>query len=189
MKKNKNGFMLAELIITSTVVVVSMIGLYSSFSRIYSKYKVKNSYYSVDGIYATKAMTDYLLDHNFNDFINTSLESGHIRYLIKDGSCMLENEDGICESILELYHINNMIFSEYDECILQPLKCKNSTGNSGAAITVDDAFVLDNETFREYIDYVINYYDIHSSQNQYSYIILTEIEENNTVYYSNVRIR
>ena len=36
---------------------------------------------------------------------------------------------------------------------------------------------------------IINYYDIKESDTDYNYVILTEIEENQNTYYSNLRIR
>ena len=56
-KKRSKGFMLVELIVTSTIIVATMIGLYASFTKIYTIYQTKNNYYHIDGIYATKEMT------------------------------------------------------------------------------------------------------------------------------------
>ncbi len=35
MMKNNKGFMLVEVIVTSTIIVTAMIGLYTSFNKIY----------------------------------------------------------------------------------------------------------------------------------------------------------
>lgn len=182
-KKNQQGFMLVELIITSTIVVASMVALYASFNKIYSVYKTKNTYYSIDGVYAIKEMTKHLIDKNFNEFVidtdsttNTNPEEEnttpkvHYKYIVKDGNCQATSE--VCEAIKNLYNVKNMIFTEYDKNVIK------EELNSGL-----------NETFLEYLDYVVNYYDISDGETAYSYIIFAETEEGKTNYYSNLRIR
>ena len=173
MKKKSKGFMLVELIITSTIIVAAMVTLYASFNRIYSLYKTKNNYYSIDGVYATKAMTKNLIvNNNINDFIRTTMEINKYSYIIQNNGCT-KLEDEICNGIQSFYNVQNMIFIEYDKNALEDLK--NSITND--------------ETFKDYINYVINYYDITASDTSFSYIILTETEENEKDYYSNLRIR
>ena len=195
MKKKRNGFMLAELIITSTIVVSAMISLYASFNKIYSLYKTKNNYYYVDGVYATKELTDSIIKDNFNAFINNKLSSERNTYLIKDNTCEIEtNLQEKCKAIQKLYHVKNMIFAEYNKCNLDREKCttQDSETNTITNATEGDDKTLNienNQPFKEYIDYVIDYYDIESESNEYNYIVLTEIEEDGQTYYSNLRIR
>lgn len=195
MKKKRNGFMLAELIITSTIVVSAMISLYASFNKIYSLYKTKNNYYYVDGVYATKELTDSIIKDNFNAFINNKLSSERNTYLIKDNTCKIEtNLQEKCKAIQKLYHVKNMIFAEYNKCNLDREKCttQDSETNTITNATEGDDKTLNienNQPFKEYIDYVIDYYDIESESNEYNYIVLTEIEEDGQTYYSNLRIR
>ena len=42
MKKNNKGFMLIEAIISGTIVLTSMVLLYSTFGRLYNLYQEKN---------------------------------------------------------------------------------------------------------------------------------------------------
>ena len=190
-KKNQQGFMLVELIITSTIVVASMVALYASFNKIYSVYKTKNTYYSIDGVYAIKEMTKHLIDKNFNEFIidaasttNTNPEEEnttpavHYKYIVQNGDCKIKQEDengtDVCVAIQGLYKVKNMIFTEYDKNVIEELKSKDLGLN---------------ETFLEYLDYVVNYYDILDEETAYNYIIFAETEEGKTNYYSNLRIR
>ena len=69
-----------------------------------------------------------------------------------------------------------MFFTYYDANVL-----KNKKEN------------LTNETFKDYIDYVTNYYNIKeanigTSSNSYAYMIITEIENNGKNYYANIPI-
>ena len=164
MKKNNKGFMLVELIITSTVIVAALIGLYTSYSRIYSLYQEKNTYYNIDGVYATKEMINDLLETgNLNSLLNQLKGSNYI-YII-DNKNYLEHENynigSACTPIKNLYHVNKMILVEYDKNTLNKLKNEPI-----------------NETFKEYIDYVIKYYGI-KENDDYNYIVLTEIEIGN----------
>lgn len=176
-KKNQKGFMLVELIVTSTIVISAMVILYANFNRIYSLYKEKNNYYNIDGIYATKEMTKNLLQANFNKFIVEALDnSNNYKYIIEKQDCtQFEsiNNNEICTALRDLYSINNMLFTEYDKSALENLK-ENADIPS---------------TFKDYLSYIMEYYNITNSETSYSYIILTETEEKGTYYYSNLRIR
>ena len=178
MVKNNYGFMLSELIISSTVVIATMVALYSGFNRVYSLYREKNNYYHVDGFYASKEMLQYMMKDDFNHYLNDTFENANYQYFIKDGVCVISNN--ICNGILNLYHVQNMVLLEYDKCILDSTRCN---------VTQSDSFSVKNATFQDYIDYVIGYYDIEESDSKYSYIVLTEIQKDKEVYYSNLRIR
>ena len=185
MKKKSKGFMLVELIVTSTIVVAAMVTLYASFNRIYSLYKTKNNYYSIDGVYATKEMTKNLIFNNkINDLIREAMDknkyTNKYTYIIKDNKCIKE-DDKICNGIQSFYNVKNMIFIEYDKNTL--------TSDKTESDFINDEKIKNNETFKDYIKYVVNYYDITDSDTSFSYIILTETEENGKNYYSNLRIR
>ena len=64
MLKNNKGFMLIEVIVTSTIVVTTMIALYAGYIKLYNTYKQRNSYYNIDATYATKEMLNAMLEKN-----------------------------------------------------------------------------------------------------------------------------
>ena len=70
MKNNNKGFMLAEVVITSTVVLTSLISLYVTFNKLYKNYEIRSKYYDIDGYYATKETIEQLLN---DGSINTIL--------------------------------------------------------------------------------------------------------------------
>ena len=59
--KNNKGFMLAEVVVTSTIVLTSLISLYITFNKLYNNYEIRSNYYDVDGIYAIKNMINNLI--------------------------------------------------------------------------------------------------------------------------------
>lgn len=178
MRKNNKGFMLIEVIVTSTIVLTTMILLYSSFNRLSNNYKTRNSYYNLDATYATKEMINSMLKNeegNINEFINATFYNKRYEYIIKKegGSINCKISINSCNNLKEFYSIENMIFSEYDPESLNYLKDNESI----------------NQTFREYIEYLDKYYDIESTKYDYNYIILTEVKEKNNYYYANLRMR
>ena len=166
MFKNNKGFMLVEVIITSTVILTGMVGLYTTFNKLYKNYNIRSTYYNIDGIYATKEMFNNLMNNDFNKVINHFDNYG---YLIENSKCIEIGNHNNCSSIVDFYGIDNMIIVNYNKNALKELK-------------------LENETFNEYIDFVIKYYDINNND-EYSYIFLTEMCDKNNCYYSNLRVR
>lgn len=180
MFKNNKGFMLVEVIITSTVILTGMILFYSSFNSLFSKYKEREVYHDIDAFYASKEMINTLLENNLNSFLNTHNDKETID-LIKNGNCNSEesnyiNKNNFCTTLQNLYQIKNMIFTYYDENVLEKKKKD-----------------LTNETFKDYIDYIVNYYNIKDANigtdsNHYTYIVITEIENNEKNYYASIPI-
>lgn len=188
MIKNNKGFMLIEVIVTSTIVVTTMILLYSSFNRLSNNYKIRNSYYNLDATYATKEMINSMLKKekgNINEFINTVIPNSTYGHIINNNKCVEEidfrgdigvkkiNTVTVCPNLQKLYSIENMIFSEYNSEFLEDLKNNESI----------------NQTFKEYVEYLYNYYDIKNTEDDYSYIILTEVKKDNNYYYASLRMR
>lgn len=179
MKKNNKGFMLVEVIVTSTVIVTAMVGFYASFNKLYKNYLAKNQYYNIDAIYATKEMIKEMMNNNPEQFLNNIFSSSVYGDLIKDGICQEENKNGddihisICTDISNFYQVKNMIIVEYDKESIQEYLDENPNLH---------------QTFKEYIDYIINYYDITTNE-EIGYLFLTEIQDNGNYYYANLRVR
>ena len=125
-------------------------------------------------------MIDYLLDTDINSLLSTVLLNNNYQYLISDNSCNeISNNgkkvfpvDNFCSEIREFYKVENMIIVEYDKEINNKKLVSN----------------IKNQTFKEYIEYVIKYYNITTSED-YSYLLLTEIKNGEEYYYANLRMR
>ena len=176
MNKNNKGFMLIEVIITSTVVLTVLIGLYTSFSKTYNNYLTKNTYYNLDASYATKEIvTQAIASNTFSKFINENLEQNQYGYFIKNGQCNSEQITILdCKNIQKFYNINNVIVLENHLTSFNTLK----SGETNL-----------NQTFYDYIDYLINYYELKKEKGPYKYIVLTEITDKEYYYYAATRVR
>ena len=173
MLKNNKGFMLIEVIVTSTIVLTSMIALYISFNKLYNNYNVKNSYYNLDVTYATKKIIDSMINEkSINKLLNNNIND--YKYIIKENQCIKIEEKYLtfnCETIKEFYKVDNMILLKYN------LDSFNNLLNNNLTVT-----------FKDYIEYVKKMYDISNSE-EYNYIILTEVKQNKKYYYSNLKLR
>lgn len=175
MKKNNKGFMLAEAVVSATVIITSMIILYSTFNRLYLLYSEKNSYYNIDAVYATKTMINSLMDNNFEKYINDIFVDSTYKIIIDDTTCNkneTDTNDIFCTKLKDLYKVNRMIISEYDKSTLE----------------TDLKTLPINKSFKDYIDYVVGYYGVSNHDTKYSYIVLTEIKDGADYYYANLGI-
>ena len=182
MKKNKKGFMLAEAVVSATVIITSMVLLYSTFNRLYLLYSEKNSYYNIDAAYATKTMINSLMDDNFEKYINDIFVDSTYKVILEDydeeeleEKCVkneTSSNDSLCTKLKDLYKVNKMIISEYDKSTLE----------------TDLKTLTINKSFKDYIDYVIGYYGVSNHDTKYSYIVLTEIRDGDDYYYANLGI-
>ena len=73
MKLNKKGFMMAEVIVVSSIVLITLTSLYMSYNKIYSTYKKRINYYDVSIIYdLDKIRRNTAIDEPTN---NTKIEN------------------------------------------------------------------------------------------------------------------
>ena len=64
-KKNNKGFLLVETLLVATFAASTMLSIYVQFRRINTEYSRSFSYNTVEGLYATNQINDYILDNGF----------------------------------------------------------------------------------------------------------------------------
>ena len=77
-KSNRKGFILAETIAVSTIVMTSLVILYSQFVSINNSYNRSFSYNNVNNLYLVKNIRDYLSEENLNKLISSMEESNSL---------------------------------------------------------------------------------------------------------------
>lgn len=112
---NNKGFMLAEVVIVSAIILTTLVVMYKGLNRVYSNYNRLSNYNNIDSIYASKTIFDYLVDSylienyikNNNDCINITNNDNMLTeiasqynakyvYLVKkinQNSCQTMNND------------------------------------------------------------------------------------------------
>ena len=76
MIRNNKGFMLAEVVIVSAILITTLTSLYAGFARVYKAYEERSSFFDIDSIYALKNIEDTLIDNmEFNNIIKIPRKS------------------------------------------------------------------------------------------------------------------
>lgn len=172
--KNNKGFMLAEAVITSTVVLTTLIGLYATFTKLYNAYNIRTTYFDIDGIYAIKGMIDHLIDNGeINGIINNlkNMETQKLIKLIDKGKYFRGKTDEYCNSLTELYNIDNMYIVKYEK--EEVLKINKEEIN---------------QTFKDYLTYISTYYSFDLEEDGYNYLFIVEYKNGDKYYYSSLGV-
>ena len=172
-KNDNKGFMLAEVIITSTVIIATLVGLYTGVSRLNKLYEERSKYYDIDGVYAIRSMMNYLFGDNRLNIIFSSEDYSNNIFLIENGTCKFSlDNDNMCNSLRDYYNIQNMM-------IVDSGKIYNKS---------DDSVYIENinETLKDYFKYLYNYY---YDSTDYSYFVILECGDDNDLKYSSLRLR
>lgn len=88
-KKKKTGFMMAEVIVVSAVILVVLGSLFISFNKIFSSYNTKATYYDSVNLFQMAFYRDIMIE---NDLINGVLDG------LKTPSGVTKIYDSICDS-------------------------------------------------------------------------------------------
>lgn len=173
MKKNNKGFMLAEVVVTSTLLLTIMVSLFFTFNKIYVRYEKLTTYKNIDSFYAIDDFLEYTFNTTNNDNINKILEkkgTNEYIYIIKNEICQI-TPTTYCDKLKKTYNITNLL-------LINEVK--------------DDIDDLDktayNKTFIEYFDYLKKYYPFDEYAAN-SYLVVAENKLNNNYYYSSLELR
>lgn len=162
--------MLAEAIITSTIVLTTLVGLYANFMKLYNVYKIRDTYYDIDGVYAIKNAIDAMIDDG--SLAVTLALNTNCNPIINNDKCDVSNNN-YCNFLKDTYSIKNMYVVKYDKDSIAELK----------------NHVL-NQTFKDYLNYIKKYYNFNMDEdNKYSYLFVVEYQKNQKYYYSSLGVR
>lgn len=184
-KLNEKGFMMAEVVIVSTIILGTLVGLYSIFSKMYVVYTERSYYYNVDAVYALRTIYKDLINNDkmvslINDLGEGTEDIKTYVKIIDSGNCGYSYMDSsFCEAIKNTYGISKVFFARYDE-------------NTFTNVNIGDNEY--NNLFNDYKDDVIGDYlkYLESSMDfneEFSYMFIIELEDNGYRYYGNYRIR
>lgn len=167
--------MLAEAIITSTIVLTTLVGLYANFMKLYNVYKIRDTYYDIDGVYAIKNAIDAMIDDgSLAGTLALNTIKTNYKSIINNNICIVSNNNNnYCSFLKDTYSIKNMYVVKYDKDSIAELKNQ----------------VL-NQTFKDYLNYIEKYYNFNMDEdNKYSYLFVVEYQKNQKYYYSSLGVR
>ncbi len=168
MKKNNLGFMLAELVIVSGVVIVAIFSLYAGFSTVFVQYKEQSKYYSADAMYMARNMMTFFIDENKMNGMIFKLKSTNYLDISNCADLNIYNNDkekNICNDLKNVYNVNKMFFIKKSGVFnLQSLNI--------------------NQTFKDYLKFFNNNESSIIDNKEHYYILV----ETNNLYYGSIKI-
>lgn len=73
---NNKGFMMAEVVVVSAIVMVTIVGLYQSYNKLYSTYNTRIDYYDSTTLYRLGYYRDILIENDkLNNLIKNTTET------------------------------------------------------------------------------------------------------------------
>lgn len=155
MKLNNKGFMLAEVIISASVIIVTLVSLYAGFARVYKAYEIRSTYYDADSVYALKTISDYFIDEMvFNSYIS-SINNTNKYVEFKKNESPSNKIDAFINKMIENYNFN-FYLTRYNSDYLESIESISSD-------------------LKEYIDFLDSDKVIDNSN--YKYIFISETND------------
>lgn len=197
-KLNRKGFMMAEVVIVSTIILGTLVGLYSIFSKMYVVYTERSYYYNVDAVYALRNIYKMLIDTgNMPKLINEILPETSTAVELKPYIEIIKvNSDDVltCNSIdettcnsfeplVKTYFIRRAFFLKYDENSFTNVEAVSGVLENQDSNLLSD---YDGDIIEGYFDYLNESMDFNED---YSYMFIIELGEGEYRYYGNYRIR
>lgn len=114
-KLGKKGFMLAETLVVSSVLLITFTFLYVQFFDVLNKYTIYSDYDNIDKLYSIYNIKEFVREDNFDAIINQLNNNigGNTPYVdLTDCSMFEENE--YCTTLFEQLNVKRLIFTNYD---------------------------------------------------------------------------
>lgn len=171
MKLNKKGFMLAEVVVSASVIAVILVTLYIGLNRMTSAYETRNRYYDIDAQQVAMEINDALIRGNYLDSVKLSANTSS-NYIYNMSDEFADDYQGFPDQLKSNfdYYDVQVFFSLYDDDKLGELKGVYKTASFG-----------------NYIDYLLDRIDFNES---YSYFIVVELQKKdvNDCYYYTLKV-
>ena len=135
MRMNRKGFMMAEVVVVSAIVLIFLASLYISYNQIYSKYRSRSAYYDSVALYRLSYFRDILIE---NKKLVDVLEQAKTNKVIS-----VYDTDSAEESLFQLSSDG----SAKDRAFIIYNNKQNFSGNELDSLDI-------HQTFKEYINYL-----------------------------------
>lgn len=159
MKLNRKGFMLAEVVVSASVVAVVLVTMYIGINRMTAAYDKRNRYYDLDAQELAMVVNDTIRKNGSSVTFDNSgiLLSGQINSMYSE-----------TKELFDLYK-NNLKYNN-NVYIVKNKDGFNNIKNSNI-----------NQSFKDYLDYFISKTNFDEN---YSYFIVVELEKGSDYYYT-----
>lgn len=114
MKKNNRGFVLAETLVVATFVLTTLMVIYVQFINISGSYQNTFQYNTVNGLYATNNIRDYIRA-NEQATLKSAFTDSTVSYLdLTDCSTTYLTENSYCQALFQVVNVKQVIFARSD---------------------------------------------------------------------------
>lgn len=163
MKLNKKGFMMAEVIVVSAIILTFLAGIFISYNKIYSAYKTRLDYYDVTALYRLRFYKDYYIEFEQEC-------PGHGNKSVYECKLIQAMLNGKSESVEQLANIN----PEYENVKEKVFIFYNNYKNLASDLLKDENVNL---TYKDYVNYLANSVDLKDA----NYVMTIERCDNDDV--------
>lgn len=80
---NRKGFMMAEVVVVSAIVMVTIVGLYQSYNKLYSAYSTRLKYYDAGTLYRLGYYRDTLIEKDMMNEILMNMKENEVKSVYK----------------------------------------------------------------------------------------------------------
>ena len=163
MVKDNKGFMLAEVVIVSAILITTLVSLYIGFSRVYKAYEERSIFFDTNSVYALKNIKNFMIDEML---INNIILDSSFNYV----SYKLEELDNNVKYFSNDYHNNYLKTIFKNNNIEYIYITKYKIDNINNIINSDS----NNITLNDYLTYLIK--NLNFSEN-YNYIFISKTKD------------
>lgn len=164
MKLNRKGFMLAEVVVSASVVAVVLVTMYIGINRMTAAYGKRNRYYDLDAQELAMVVNDTIRNNGSDvTFDNSGI-------LLSE---QISSKYSKTKELFDLYK-NNLKYNNN----VYIVKDKNGF-NTMKSLNI-------NQSFKDYIDYFVSKT---SFDEEYSYFIVVELEKGSDYYYYTLKVK
>ena len=164
MKLNRKGFMLAEVVVSASVVAVVLVTMYIGINRMTAAYDKRNRYYDLDAQQVAMEVNDTIR----NNGSDVTFDNRGILLSEQISSNYSETKE-----LFDLYK-NNLKYNN-NVYIVKNKDGFNNIKNSNI-----------NQSFKDYLDYFISKTNFDEN---YSYFIVVELEKGSDYYYYTLKVK
>lgn len=164
MKLNRKGFMLAEVVVSASVVAVVLVTMYIGINRMTAAYDKRNRYYDLDAQQVAMVVNDTIR----NNGSDVTFDNSGILPSEQISSNYSETKE-----LFDLYK-NNLKYNN-NVYIVKNKDGFNNIKNSNI-----------NQSFKDYLDYFISKTNFDEN---YSYFIVVELEKGSDYYYYTLKVK
>jgi len=114
---NNKGFMLAETLVVSTVLMIIFTYVYIQFFDVLGKYSIFSDYDNVDKLYTVRDIKEFVKSDNISGLVtqlNANLAQPTPQPYVDVTDCSVFTESNYCLDLFEKLDIEKIVFTTYD---------------------------------------------------------------------------